>query len=289
MVGIIVILVILSQVLVVPYQNYISVPSHANIGLTFSKTILSSKSQLAGADFVYGEANDIGGSDLDEDALFEGEEEGILQGYEFSPEVGGQTGNFSEKESQLPSESISGRGLTSDKIAKVRDFNESEENPLQEGPETGFKFAENVKELNSNVTKSLALNASANLTKAALGNVVSFVSLIPSTSGLKSVDDASDTSVPHTAVNVSLDNDKKDLELQSSKEAGGLLQAASGSLKDGSGMVEKPLLKKSDRRPTSISDMTTLLHLGSLANYGVIRFAIYFNLNNGVELSIFYV
>ncbi|KAL3535705.1 hypothetical protein ACH5RR_004166 [Cinchona calisaya] len=257
-VGIITILVILSQFLAVPYKN-ISIPSHANMGLMFSKNILSSKSRLADADVFSGEVNDTSSS-----GFFEGQEVGRQQDYKFTPEDGGQAGVYSEKERQLTSEFASGRGLPPDKIAKVRHFNESEDIPLQERLGTGPELTELSKELKSNVTESFVLNASSNSTEGTLRSEIGFVSPIPLTTGLESVADASDASVLYSAVNTSLvQKDKKDLVLQSSEEEVRLPETASVSPKDSSGIVNKPLFKKSKRRPTSISDMTAFLHHGS--------------------------
>ncbi|XP_071908804.1 probable glycosyltransferase At3g07620 isoform X1 [Coffea arabica] len=263
-VGIITILIILSQILVVPYQNYISVPSHANISLIFSKTILSNVSQQTNADVFNGKANDNSASGWDEDALIVQEEEGSHQGHNISTEVGGQTGDYLEKERQLPTQFTSGRGSTSDKIAKMMYLNEPEDNPILEGLETGLEFTEHVKKLKDDVSESLAPGEIANLTKGSIRSVVNFMSPMALTTGLESVADASDAAVPYPAVNISVvHTDKKDLDLESHKQGDSLLQAGSLSPKDSSGMFGKPFIKKNNRRTKSISDMTILLHLGS--------------------------
>lgn len=245
-VGIIAILIILSQILVAPYQNYISVPSHANINLIFGKTIPSNISQQTDADVFSGEANDNSDFGWDKNAFFVEEEEGLHQGRNISMEVGGQTGVYLEKGRELPSVFTSSWGLTSDKIAKMRYLNEPED------------------KLKDYITESLAPGEIANLTKGTIRSVVNFMSPVALTTGLESVANASDPAVPYPAVNISVvHTDKKDLDLESHKEGDSFLQSLSLSPKDSSGMFDKPSMKKNNRRPKSISDMTTLLHLGS--------------------------
>lgn len=219
--------VILFQRFVVPYENYISLLSHANFSMLFmtvSNTTLSNESSFSDADIVVSGKVNGPDSGLDQE-VFEGRGgEGMY---------GGQYSSEEQNEKQLPSDFTYDRELASDKLGKISEFEATENHSIQDGLKNGFELTEKVKKPKTNVTQGRS----------------------------ELVSEISHTSLPDTAVNVTLlNNDQRDLDMQSIHKGEDLVQSGPVSANNSSVIAGTSIQeKKSKRKPTSISDMNALL------------------------------
>ncbi|CAI9100412.1 OLC1v1037409C1 [Oldenlandia corymbosa var. corymbosa] len=228
-----ILLLVISQLLVAPHEYYVSLLSPANISMMFvtvNNATLSKEPPLDDADILHSEVtNPESGRDQE---AFQGKGEGQSYGF-YNNSQEGQTGALLEDEKKLPGHFTSDSKLGSNEIVSTGEFETTENHSLWNSVEAGFDLKEKVKEPKASTTES-------------------YLAFIP---------DSVTTSMPLPATNMtSLNDNQKDLNVQSINKVEDLLQNGSVSPDNSLALAATSIWRKSKRKPTSISDMNTLLH-----------------------------
>lgn len=251
-IGVLAILVVLPILLVFPYEDYISIVSHANVGMTYltdSSTSLSSKSQSASAHTVHVEGNDsrayrkkqtFYGKEKEEDGEY-------IDAY---LEDGGGHSQFASE-----------KAFKTDRVAKTG-LNKTKTLTEEEDLELDLELTKQATKLEADASEGIAVTASVSLINENARHVADFSSPGPLARNLDFVAEVSDTSVSDVGINMS-NQGKKDFIRQPTNTGNETLQASSLLTRDSSPLASKSTPKRSGRRPTSISDMNAFFRQGS--------------------------
>ncbi|CAK9155143.1 unnamed protein product [Ilex paraguariensis] len=265
--GMIITVVVLSQLFALPYGHYLSVHPNSHEGTGFlavSSTVLLNGSKSANSIFLHGVVNKTDASKLDEEDGYESEVEGEGKTYGSASKDDGKMDKFFEKEKNSRNESTSKEGLTLKKSSTMRNVRSTNKSSNQEKVmDFGLTSIQWVKKSDYNLTRGNNPKNNTYSTPAKYPNRAGSGSLplkAPTISKYdNSHEEATNSSVSALANTSVIRNSKQVRETQPKISNTGLLQSVSDTSNNTSSMAGNSVMKEGRIRPTSISDMNSIL------------------------------